>query len=540
MTPHMTTTNTHGEHGYTDEYGNMDDGYDHEWETEAENDTNDHHNNHNEGDYSDDDSNYSHEKPMEGECSREAMKDWRHAMKKWQESYKEWEHMMEHHKEHGDMDGYGGYKPDHDESGSGWFDWMGDWGMGGSGNDHDDDDYYGGGSGDDYYGGSGDDMHMDYDGGDSWLMDGFYEFLEFLGTEEFCQLLPLAVPEYLEPQMWKEQCLFQQKTQMAYNNLIGELMSGMITASEASHGMCDLVAMEIENMHKYDPMFATYAGPILKHFQGSCKCAVKNVIHFFTDDLTPMSALTCVAEIAQAVNEFDMYGMEYPDSDVYVNSTVPEWIYGRDIDSFPNATFFMSWWFENDMQQQDFISYFPDSIAELSKKSGVNASDFAEALMASEQLAVLYSYKLKALGQEDINDFEGAFYPDLMMKLGLEKTEYLLNDDYSWDPMDFVDMKGSAAFAQAFDFDLEMMLGYLSMPYDSYDMMKWNIISYYETYVNTMKSRFGSVAIPINKFEKATAEWLYYYSIDQVMETGFPEELVQNGYFNDDETTTGG
>ena len=31
--------------------------------------------------------------------------------------------------------------------------------------------------------------------------------------------------------------------------------------------------------------------------------------------------------------------------------------------------------------------------------------------MASEQLAVLYSYKLKALGQEDINDFEGAFYP---------------------------------------------------------------------------------------------------------------------------------
>ena len=71
------------------------------------------------------------------------------------------------------------------------------------------------------------------------------------------------------------------------------------------------------------------------------------------------------------------------------------------------------------------------------------------------------------------------------MKLGMEKTEYLLNADYSWDPMDFVDMKGSAAFAQAFGFDLEMMLGYLSMPYDSYDMMKWNIISYYENYVNS-------------------------------------------------------
>jgi len=96
---------------------------------------------------------------------------------------------MEHHKEHGDMDGYGGYKPDHDESGSGWFDWMGDWGMGGSSNDHDDDDYYGGGgSGDDYYGGSGDNMDMDYDGDDSWFMDGLYEFLEFLETEGEKQL----------------------------------------------------------------------------------------------------------------------------------------------------------------------------------------------------------------------------------------------------------------------------------------------------------------------------------------------------------------
>jgi len=523
MTPHMTTTHMHGEDGYTDEYENMDDGYDHD-NMDDYNDTSDHQNGHSDGEYGDEDGDYSHgdSKPMEGECSREAMKDWRHAMEKWQKSYKEWEHMMEHHKENGDMEGY---KPDNDESGSGWFDWMGDWGMGGNNNDHNDDgDYYGGGSGDDYYGGSGD--NMDYDDGSSF-MDGFYEFLEFLGTEEFCQLLPFAVPEYLEPQMWKEQCLFQQKTQMAYNNLIGELMSGMITASEASHGICDLVAMEIENIHNYEPMFATYAGPILKHFQGSCECAVKNVIHFFTDDLSPLSALTCVAEIAQAVNEFDMYGMEYPDTEVFVNSTVPEWIYEQKLENFPNATFFMSWWFENDMQQQDFISNFPWSIEELSKNSGVNASDFAEALIASEQLAVLYSYKLKALGQEEIQDFEGAFYPDLLMKLGLEKTEYLLNADYSFDPMDFVDMSGSAAFAQAFGFDLEVVLGYLSMPYESFDMMKWNIISYYETYVNTMNSRFGNVAIPINKFEKATAEWLYYFSIDEVKEPGFAEMFIE-------------
>ena len=52
-----------------------------------------------------------------------------------------------------------------------------------------------------------------------------------------------------------------------------------------------------------------------------------------------MSALTCVAEIAQAVNEFDMYSMEYPDTDVYVDSTVPEWIYGRDIGSFRKKKF---------------------------------------------------------------------------------------------------------------------------------------------------------------------------------------------------------
>jgi hypothetical protein len=32
----------------------------------------------------------------------------------------------------------------------------------------------------------------------------------------------------------------------------------------------------------------------------------------------------------------------------------------------------MSWWFENDKQQQEFIAYFPDSIAGLSEVSGVN------------------------------------------------------------------------------------------------------------------------------------------------------------------------
>ena len=84
MTPPMTTTHMYGEDGYTDEYGNMDGGYDHE----SENDTYDHDNGDNNGDYGDDDGDYSNDRPMEGECSREAMKDWRHAMKKWQESYK--------------------------------------------------------------------------------------------------------------------------------------------------------------------------------------------------------------------------------------------------------------------------------------------------------------------------------------------------------------------------------------------------------------------------------------------------------------------
>ena len=106
----------------------------------------------------------------------------------------------------------------------------------------------------------------------------------------------------------------------------------------------------------------------------------------------------------------------------------------------------MSWWFENDMQQQEFISYFPDSITDLSKKSGVNgraldvsknsnflASDFAEALMASEQLAVLYSYKLKALGEEDVYDFEGIFYPGFknsIMFLFLKR--FIRVDDETW------------------------------------------------------------------------------------------------------------
>ena len=42
-------------------------------------------------DYEDHDDNHEdpdYEKPAEGECSREAMKDWRHAMEKWQKSYK--------------------------------------------------------------------------------------------------------------------------------------------------------------------------------------------------------------------------------------------------------------------------------------------------------------------------------------------------------------------------------------------------------------------------------------------------------------------
>ena len=62
-----------------------------------------------------------------------------------------------------------------------------------------------------------------------------------------------------------------------------------------------------------------------------------------------MSALTCVAEIAQAVNEFDMYGMEYPDNDVFVNSTVPEWIYGQKVENFRKKifSFIFSWYFKN-------------------------------------------------------------------------------------------------------------------------------------------------------------------------------------------------
>lgn len=89
MTPHMTTTHMHGEDGYTDEYGNMDDGYDHD-NMDDYNDTSDHQNGHSDGEYGDEDGDYSHgdSKPMEGECSREAMKDWRHAMEKWQKSYK--------------------------------------------------------------------------------------------------------------------------------------------------------------------------------------------------------------------------------------------------------------------------------------------------------------------------------------------------------------------------------------------------------------------------------------------------------------------
>ena len=66
---------------------------------------------------------------------------------------------------------------------------------------------------------------------------------------------------------------------MAYNNLINELMAGMISPSEASSGICGLIAGEIEYMHKNEADFMMYASPILKHFEGSCKCAVKNIIN---------------------------------------------------------------------------------------------------------------------------------------------------------------------------------------------------------------------------------------------------------------------
>ena len=66
---------------------------------------------------------------------------------------------------------------------------------------------------------------------------------------------------------------------MAYNNLINELMAGMISPSEASSGICGLIAGEVEYMHKNESDFMMYASPILKHFEGSCKCAVKNIIN---------------------------------------------------------------------------------------------------------------------------------------------------------------------------------------------------------------------------------------------------------------------
>ena len=71
------------------------------------------------------------------------------------------------------------------------------------------------------------------------------------------------------------------------------------------------------------------------------------------------------------------------------------------------------------------------------------------------------------------------------MKLGEDKAKYLLNSNYSFDYADFIDMSGSEAFASAFGFDLQTVLSFLSMPYESFDMMKWNIITYYETYVNS-------------------------------------------------------
>ena len=81
------------------------------------------------------------------------------------------------------------------------------------------------------------------------------------------------------------------------------------------------------------------------------------------------------------------------------------------------------------------------------------------------------------------------------MKLGEDKAKYLLNSNYSFDSADFIDMSGSEAFARAFGFDLQEVLGYLSMPYESFDMVKWNIITYYETYVNSETLPF------LSKFE---------------------------------------
>ena len=58
-----------------------------------------------------------------------------------------------------------------------------------------------------------------------------------------------------------------------------------------------------------------------------------------------------------------------------------------------------------------------------------------------------------------------------------------------------------------------------------------------------MTSRFGSVVIPINQFEKLTAEWsglpkraqffnsmfrIYYFSIDEMKENDFAEKFIDN------------
>jgi len=37
-----------------------------------------------------------------------------------------------------------------------------------------------------------------------------------------------------------------------------------------------------------------------------------------------------------------MYGMEYPDTEVFVNSTVPEWIYEQKLENFRKKKFIFS------------------------------------------------------------------------------------------------------------------------------------------------------------------------------------------------------
>ena len=62
------------------------------YEEHTEEHTDEHTDDYNNTDKPDDEDDYDnepeHEEPAEGECSKEAMKDWRHAMEKWKKSYK--------------------------------------------------------------------------------------------------------------------------------------------------------------------------------------------------------------------------------------------------------------------------------------------------------------------------------------------------------------------------------------------------------------------------------------------------------------------